>query len=110
MKIDANTKYGDDRIHKALAGWCITELTGDAERYVPTFEVPEDGKYFTPKQYAEARIYWGSLTDEEEQMFYEHYTRGAGKGLFRGVDEDTTFEDYQVISMLQTEFEIAHDI
>ena len=64
---------------------------------------------FTDEQYAAAREYWGNLTDADEQMFYAHYTTGQGKGAFAGVDENTSFEDYQVISMLQTEYEILHD-
>ena len=59
---------------------------------------------------AKAKKYWNDLTEAENRHFRKHYTTGNGKGLFDGVDENTSYEDYLVNSMLQTEHERAYDI
>ena len=64
---------------------------------------------FTPEQYAEAEKYWENLTEDENRSFWKHYTVGKGTGYYPDVDADCSYEDYQVVSMLQTEFEILHD-
>lgn len=57
-----------------------------------------------------AREFWKRLSIEEERQFYVHYTTGEGKGIFPGIDENTSFNDYLVYTWKQTEYERIHDI
>jgi len=66
-------------------------------------------KKFTPQQYAEAQKYWKNLTKTEQVNYWKHYTTGEGAGIINGVEADTSFEDFNVISMIETELDILYD-
>lgn len=62
---------------------------------------------FTDQQIERARNYWRNLSDAELQEFHRHYTTGKGKGIYSGVDENTSFDDYLVLSAMQSAREIG---
>lgn len=57
-----------------------------------------------------ARNYWRHLTDDDLKAFQAHYTTGPGKGLFTGVYEGMSFEEYVIVTALQSEYETIHDL
>lgn len=107
-------EYGDLRDEMIGAGWINPPVFGEEEITPLGLEVLReihDGK--CPFEYRSAdwgRWYWRHLTDEELREYQVHYTTGTGKGLFPGVSEGMSFEDYCLETALQTEFERIHDI
>lgn len=65
--------------------------------------------WYSSAQLSWAKNYWKNLTDQELHEFHTHYTLGAGKNHITGVIETTTFEEYLVLSALQSNYEIAHN-
>jgi len=62
---------------------------------------------FTVKQIEQARNYWKNLSDATLHEFHIHYTTGKGKGIYTSVDENTSYEDYLVLSAMQSAREIG---
>ncbi len=65
---------------------------------------------FTNTEVLEARRYWSSLTEKELREFHRHYTDGKGRGMYSGVNADTSFNDYLVLSARQSAHEYAMDL
>lgn len=57
---------------------------------------------WTTEQKNMARKENSTLSETDLVMFWNHYTIGAGKGHLNGVNESTSFEDFCVISALNS--------
>jgi len=68
-----------------------------------------DGRMFEDEQYAQAQAYHTHLSPEDQRCFWKHYTRGSGAGLVDGVDAETSFEDFLVLSMISDDADKRYD-
>lgn len=58
--------------------------------------------YWTPEQKKLARKENKYLSHDDLMIFWKYYTVGTGKGYINGVNADTTFEDFCIISALES--------
>ena len=86
-------------------GWLVVTPRLEHSFYVQQKEIT----HFTPTEIAWAREFWGNLSDAECREFYVHYTTGRGKGSYNDIDENTSYEDYLVISAYESEADNIFD-
>lgn len=64
---------------------------------------------FTRAQIDAALKYCDGLTAEDHLMFWRHYTTGTGARVYANVRPNESFNDYLVLSVMQSEAERSMD-